>query len=189
MGPKWLSQKKQMVFLDASFYQITTEKGWKSPDFTGFLLEFYAKVQWLETKNPGTWLTNKHQVGPMIWQGGAKWLCDVFVHHKLCFFTRNWELNLCWPIKTLNPKPSLAITGLYEANIQLDRLEPEVMAGLIAAGLDGLQQNMNLPAERQSKEQQKSNDTWGTWSDQVYFYMKQVAKAGKDFEVTKIWKS
>eukprot|EP00434_Breviolum_minutum_P016085 symbB.v1.2.014177.t1/scaffold1030.1/size143088/1 len=27
-----------------------------------------------------------------------------------------------------------------------------VMAGLIAAGLDGLQQNMNLPAERQSKE-------------------------------------
>jgi len=27
------------------------------------------------------------------------------------------------------------------------------MAGLIAAGLDGLQQNMNLPAERQSKEQ------------------------------------
>ena len=36
------------------------------------------------------------------------------------------------------------------------------MAGLIAAGLDGLQQNMNLPAERQSKEQQESNDTWGT---------------------------
>ena len=78
-----------------------------------------------------------------------------------------------------NPKPETLklhwqpLQTFTEGWFLLDRfLQPEVMAGLIAAGLDGLQQNMNLPAERQSKEQ-KVQCTLGTWSDRdVFFDMK-----------------
>ena len=71
-GPKWLS-------LARSFYQITTGEGWTSPDFTGFLLEFYAKVQWLERKTFRNITDQQTSAWPNDLTGVAKWLCDVFM--------------------------------------------------------------------------------------------------------------